>query len=97
MVSKTTIKTTIEIDKTLLYQAKLKAIKEGKSIKDLMNEALARTVARDRTQRDTKGANPYLTLLKKTKGTWHNDTWNRTVKVRSKTELQASQARKQAW
>lgn len=39
-MSKQTIKTTIEIDAQLLYLAKMKALKESKSLKEIMNKGL---------------------------------------------------------
>ncbi len=35
------IKTTIEIDSNLFYMAKRKALKEGKTLKDIVNESLS--------------------------------------------------------
>jgi len=39
-----TAKTTVEIDSQLLYGIKLKALEEGKSIKQVINECLAQGV-----------------------------------------------------
>jgi len=42
-----TTKTTIEIDKNILYQVKMKALQEGKTLKDYITESLVmRTCAR---------------------------------------------------
>lgn len=37
-----TVKTTIELEKDLLYLAKLKALKEKKSLKEIVNQSLAK-------------------------------------------------------
>lgn len=39
----------------------------------------------------------YLEILKKTKGTWAGDDWEKTRKRRRAIELQASRKRKQTW
>lgn len=39
-MAKQTVKTTIELDAVLLYQAKLTALKEGKSLKQIVNTSL---------------------------------------------------------
>lgn len=39
-----TVKTTVEIDQNLLYLVKMKALKEGKTLKELINGGLAREV-----------------------------------------------------
>lgn len=39
----------------------------------------------------------YLNLLKKTKGTWAGEDWDKLSKVRSKLELKASGSRKDSW
>ncbi|HBH46933.1 MAG: hypothetical protein A2445_05500 [Candidatus Jacksonbacteria bacterium RIFOXYC2_FULL_44_29] len=41
--------------------------------------------------------NSYLEILKKTKGAWHNDNWEETVKARRKIELKAAKKRKELW
>ncbi len=45
MQANTTVKTTIEIDAWLLQQAKIKAIREKKSLKEIVNESLARELS----------------------------------------------------
>lgn len=35
-----TVKTTVEIDPNLLYMAKMKALKENKSLKEIINDSL---------------------------------------------------------
>lgn len=39
----------------------------------------------------------YLQLLEKTKGTWADENWDELRQNRSKTELNASQSRKEPW
>jgi len=38
------VKTTVEIDPDLLYQAKLKALQQGKSFKDIVHETMIRYI-----------------------------------------------------
>lgn len=44
---------------------------------------------------ETEGS--YLEVLKKTKGAWQDDDWDKTRKKRRRIELQASQKRRKAW
>ena len=54
-MQKQTIKTTIEIDTQLLYLAKIKAVEERKSLKEIVNESLKRELQKQQiTQKKKK-------------------------------------------
>ena len=46
------VKTTIMIDAELLYLAKMKALKEKKSLKEIINESLAKELGRQEKKRE---------------------------------------------
>lgn len=52
--TKQTIKTTIEINADLLYRARLKAIEEQKSLKQIINESLAKELHREHSNSPEK-------------------------------------------
>lgn len=49
-----TIKTTVEIDAQLLYLAKMKALKEKKTLKEIIRESLARNLGVRKEKRKGK-------------------------------------------